>query len=143
MLTILCIATYFKGDAFLREARQQGATVILLTSDKLANDAALIRLLQEWKTPAPADVRKANIEAGVDGFFLRLGDSVFDDGNKKDRLTGSSGRAPDIAERRFRLLESASAHEKRTPAELYVPCQLLRAGFPGGKIGLIQQGFSL
>src|SRR5438067_782437 len=34
-MTILCIATYFKGDAFLREARRQGATVLLLTVDSL------------------------------------------------------------------------------------------------------------
>ena len=31
MLTILCVATYFKGDAFLREAKQQGCRVLLLT----------------------------------------------------------------------------------------------------------------
>jgi biotin carboxylase len=36
-MTILCIATYFKGDAFLREARRLGATVLLLTVDSLAN----------------------------------------------------------------------------------------------------------
>jgi len=36
-MTILCIATYFKGDPFLREARRQGATVLLLTADTLAN----------------------------------------------------------------------------------------------------------
>jgi len=36
-MTILCIATYFKGDAFLREARRQGATVLLLTAESLAN----------------------------------------------------------------------------------------------------------
>jgi len=35
-MTILCIATYFKGDPFLREARRQGATVVLLTVDSLA-----------------------------------------------------------------------------------------------------------
>src|SRR5471032_1737286 len=35
MLTILCIATYFKGDAFLRECRRQGCTVLLLTTDTL------------------------------------------------------------------------------------------------------------
>lgn len=35
-MTILCIATYFKGDAFLRECRRLGATVILLTVDTLA-----------------------------------------------------------------------------------------------------------
>src|SRR3954470_23056154 len=36
-MTILCIATYFKGDPFLREAKRQGATVLLLTADSLAN----------------------------------------------------------------------------------------------------------
>ena len=36
MLTILCIATYFKGDAFLRECKARGCTVLLLTTDKLA-----------------------------------------------------------------------------------------------------------
>ncbi len=34
-MTILCIATYFKGDAFLRECRRQGCTVLLLTTDAL------------------------------------------------------------------------------------------------------------
>jgi hypothetical protein len=34
-MTILCIATYFKGDDFLRECRHQGATVLLLTVDSL------------------------------------------------------------------------------------------------------------
>ena len=38
-MTILCIATYFKGDPFLREAKRQGATVLLLTADSLANAA--------------------------------------------------------------------------------------------------------
>ena len=35
MVTILCIATYFKGDAFLRECRREGCRVLLLTSDSL------------------------------------------------------------------------------------------------------------
>jgi len=39
MLTILCIATYFKGEAFLRECRRQGCRVLLLTSDALVNAA--------------------------------------------------------------------------------------------------------
>jgi biotin carboxylase len=34
MLTILCIATYFKGEAFLEECRRLGCTVLLLTSDR-------------------------------------------------------------------------------------------------------------
>jgi len=35
-MTILCIATYFKGGPFLRECKAQGCTVILLTTDTLA-----------------------------------------------------------------------------------------------------------
>jgi hypothetical protein len=35
MLTILCIATYRKGDEFLKECRRQGARVLLLTEEKL------------------------------------------------------------------------------------------------------------
>jgi len=34
-LTLLCIATYRKGDAFLRECRRQGCRVLLLTEEKL------------------------------------------------------------------------------------------------------------
>jgi biotin carboxylase len=34
-MTILCIATYFKGEPFLRECKDQGCTVVLLTTDKL------------------------------------------------------------------------------------------------------------
>ena len=35
MLTILCIATYRKGDEFLRECRRRGCRVLLLTEEKL------------------------------------------------------------------------------------------------------------
>src|SRR3954468_193417 len=34
-LTVLCIATYRKGDAFLRECKAQGCRVLLLTEEKL------------------------------------------------------------------------------------------------------------
>lgn len=34
-LTILCIATYEKGQAFIRECKRQGCTVLLLTADVL------------------------------------------------------------------------------------------------------------
>jgi biotin carboxylase len=34
-LTMLCIATYRKGDEFLRECRRQGCRVLLLTDEKL------------------------------------------------------------------------------------------------------------
>jgi biotin carboxylase len=35
LLTLLCIATYRKGDEFLRECRRQGCRVLLLTEEKL------------------------------------------------------------------------------------------------------------
>ena len=34
-LSILCIASYYKGQAFLREAKRQGARVYLVTSESL------------------------------------------------------------------------------------------------------------
>ena len=34
-LTLLCIATYRKGDEFLKECRRQGCRVLLLTEEKL------------------------------------------------------------------------------------------------------------
>lgn len=37
--TILCIASYFKGEAFLEEAKRQGAQVLLLTQESLAGEA--------------------------------------------------------------------------------------------------------
>jgi biotin carboxylase len=37
MLTILCVATYLKGEAFVRECHALGAAVVLITSDTLAN----------------------------------------------------------------------------------------------------------
>jgi biotin carboxylase len=37
-LTLLCVATYRKGDEFLRECRRQGCRVLLLTEEKLRDD---------------------------------------------------------------------------------------------------------
>ncbi|HXE79150.1 MAG TPA: hypothetical protein VNK41_00225 [Vicinamibacterales bacterium] len=36
-LTILCLATYLKGEDFIRECRRRGCRVLLLTVDKLAD----------------------------------------------------------------------------------------------------------
>ena len=47
-MTILCIATYFKGAAFLRECRRQGCRVVLLTSDSLVG--------AEWPREAIDDI---------------------------------------------------------------------------------------
>ena len=65
MVTILCIATYFKGDAFLRECRREGCRVLLLTSDSLVG--------AEWPREAidfiygiPRDASDAEIRRRVD-----------------------------------------------------------------------------
>jgi glutathione synthase/RimK-type ligase-like ATP-grasp enzyme len=38
-ITILCVSSYFKGEAFMREAKRQGARVLLLTDEKLSQEA--------------------------------------------------------------------------------------------------------
>ena len=61
-LTLLCIATYRKGDEFLRECRRQGCRVLLLTEEKL-RDA-------DWPREA------------VDAFFYIRRDMPLDDVRK-------------------------------------------------------------
>jgi biotin carboxylase len=69
-MTILCIATYFKGDPFLRECKAQGCTVLLLTNDKLIG--------AEWPRDAideihsvPRDASDAAIRRHVDKIARR------------------------------------------------------------------------
>jgi biotin carboxylase len=69
-MTILCVATYFKGEAFLREAKQQGCTVLLLTSDKLAHDAWPREAIDEIHS-IPRDADDALIKRTVDGIARR------------------------------------------------------------------------
>ena len=38
-LTMLCLASYFKGEAFLRQCRRDGCRVLLITVEKLRNEA--------------------------------------------------------------------------------------------------------
>lgn len=38
-VTVLCLASYFKGNAFLDACKREGCHVILLTKEKLANEA--------------------------------------------------------------------------------------------------------
>src|SRR5436190_155390 len=62
MLTILCIATYFKGEPFLRECRRQGGRVLLLTSDALVNAAwpreAIDEVFSIARDASDAEVRR-------------------------------------------------------------------------------------
>ena len=62
MLTILCVATYFKGEAFLRECHRLGCRVLLLTADTLADAAwprdAIAEIHTIPRGAAEADVRR-------------------------------------------------------------------------------------
>jgi biotin carboxylase len=69
-MTILCVATYFKGEPFLRECKAQGCTVVLLTTDKL--------LGAEWPREAideihsvPRDASEEAIRRHVDKIARR------------------------------------------------------------------------
>src|SRR4029453_5624046 len=61
-LTIFCIATYRKGDEFLRECRRQGCRVLLLTEEKLRDS--------DWPREA------------IDAFYYLRRDMPLDDVRK-------------------------------------------------------------
>src|SRR2546423_1849324 len=65
MPTILCIATYFKGDAFLRECRRLGCVVLLLTADSLV-DADWPREAIDEIHSVPRDASTADVLRRVD-----------------------------------------------------------------------------
>jgi biotin carboxylase len=70
MLTILCVATYFKGEAFLQEAKRQGCRVLLLTNEKLADAAWPRDSIDEVHTIA-RHASDADIRRTVDGIARR------------------------------------------------------------------------
>lgn len=70
MVTILCVATYLKGDAFLRECRREGCTVLLLTADTLAAAAWPRDAIDELHTIA-RDADPARIRSAVDAIARR------------------------------------------------------------------------
>ena len=37
--TILCMASYFKGGAFIQQCKQMGLNVVLVTIDKMKDEA--------------------------------------------------------------------------------------------------------
>ena len=63
-VTLLCIATYFKGEDFLRECRRLGATVLLLTADTLAGAAWPRDAVHEIHT-IPRDASEARVRGVV------------------------------------------------------------------------------
>ena len=70
MVTILCIATYFKGEAYLRECKAAGCTVLLLTVDSLADAAWPREAIDEVHT-IRRDASEADIRRRVDAIALR------------------------------------------------------------------------
>jgi len=70
MLTILCIATYFKGDPFLRECKTQGCTVLLLTSDALIGAEWPRESIDEIHS-VPRDSSDESIRSHVDAIARR------------------------------------------------------------------------
>src|SRR5438552_12456922 len=70
MLTILCIATYFKGEAFLRECRRAGCTILLLTSDNLAGADWPREAIDEIHS-VPRDADEATVRRIVDSVARR------------------------------------------------------------------------
>lgn len=62
MVTILCVATYLKGEAFIRECQTQGCPVVLLTNERLADAAwpreAIRDIRTIPRTASDADVRQ-------------------------------------------------------------------------------------
>jgi biotin carboxylase len=69
-MTILCIATYFKGEPFLRECKSRGATVILLTVESLAGAAWPRDAIDEVQTIA-RDAGDAGVRRAVDAVARR------------------------------------------------------------------------
>src|SRR5215470_9367641 len=69
-MTILCVATYFKGEAFLRESKRQGCTVLLLTNEKLGDGAWPRDSIDEIHT-IPRHADDAHIRRAVDAMARR------------------------------------------------------------------------
>src|SRR6476469_5615858 len=64
MLTILCVATYRKGDACMRECRGQGRRVLLLTAGTLAQ--------ADWPRDAIDEIHTIAREADDRGYRRRV-----------------------------------------------------------------------
>jgi biotin carboxylase len=64
-LTILCVATYLKGEEFLRECRRRGCRVVLLTADALRDAAWPHDAIDRIET-IPRDASDAAVRRSVD-----------------------------------------------------------------------------
>jgi biotin carboxylase len=64
-LTILCVATFEKGAAFLRECKQEGCTVLLLTTDALKDLPSWPRESIDEIFAIPAGIGREDLLKGV------------------------------------------------------------------------------
>jgi biotin carboxylase len=65
-LTIVCLASYFKGNDFLRQARQQGCQVLLVVKEKLRHD--------DWALDSIDELIAVPDNAGPDLFVHTVAD---------------------------------------------------------------------
>jgi hypothetical protein len=55
-LNVICLATYFKGGDFIRECKQRGCNVVLITREKMLNE--------EWPRESLDDLIAVPNDAG-------------------------------------------------------------------------------
>src|SRR6185295_8564758 len=75
-LNMVCLATYFKGSDFIRECKNQGCHVVLVTKEKM--------LSEEWPRESLDDVIALPNDAGTD-LFIHLASYLARD-RKLDRV---------------------------------------------------------
>ena len=62
-VTVVCLASYFKGNDFLRQCKEQGCRVVLVVKEKLRDEALAARRLDEFLT-VPNDASRRRLRRG-------------------------------------------------------------------------------
>ncbi len=75
-MTVVCLASYFKGNTFLRQLRQRGCRVVLVIKEKLRDEA--------WAHDCLDDVLTVSNQATADDFVERV--SEFARHHRVDRI---------------------------------------------------------
>lgn len=66
--TIYCLASYFKGNDFIRECKRQGATVVLVTTDEKLNE--------EWARESLDGIVTVRHRAGLEDYLCAISDAA-------------------------------------------------------------------
>ena len=75
-MTVVCLASYFKGNEFLRQLRRRGCRVVLVIKEKLRDD--------DWARDSIDDILTVPNSATPDLFVERV--SEFARHNRVDRI---------------------------------------------------------